>query len=66
VLVGAEDVGDLLAHVVRADDDAIRAVGDPALDAMDVGLRVVLDPALMAAVLGGVDRGDERRPEAAR
>ncbi len=59
-----EDVGDLLAHVRRAGDHAVGAVADPALDAMDVGLRMFLDPALMAAVLGRVDRRHQRRPEA--
>ena len=32
-----------------------------ALGGVDVGLRMVLDPALVAAVLGGVD-GDEPAP----
>ena len=66
LLVDAEDVCDLLAHVVRAGDDAVGAVGDPALDAVDVGLRVLVDPALVAPVLGGVDGGDKRAVEAAR
>ena len=39
------------------------AVGHPALDAVDVGLRVLVDPALVAAVLGGVDRHHERAAE---
>ena len=38
---------------------------DPALDPVDVGLRVLVDPALVAAVLGRVDRGHQRRAEAA-
>ena len=66
VLGHREDVGDLLAHVGRAGDHPVGAVRDPALDAVDVGLRVLVDPALVAAVLGGVDRGHERRAEAAR
>ena len=41
-LVDAEDVGDVAAHVVAADDDAVGAVGHPALDAVDVRLRVLL------------------------
>ena len=65
-LVDAEDVGDLLAHVVRAGDHPVGAVGDPALDAVDVGLRVLVDPALVAAVLGRVDRRHQRRAEAPR
>ena len=65
LLVDAEDVGDLLAHVVRAGDHAVGAVRDPALDAVDVGLRVLVDPALVAAVLGRVDRRHQRRAEAA-
>ena len=55
---------DLLAHVVRAGDHAVGAVGDPALDPVDVGLRVLVDPALVAAVLGRVDRRHQRRAEA--
>ena len=58
------DVGHVLAHVGRAGDHPLRAVGHPALDAVDVGLRVLVHPALVAAVLGGVDRDHERRAEA--
>ena len=43
----------------------VGAIGDPALDAVDVGLRVLVDPALVAAVLGRVNRRDERRVETA-
>ncbi len=64
LLLDAEDVGDLLAHVVGAGDHPLRAVGDPALDAVDVGLGVLVDPALVAAVLGRVDRRHQRRIEA--
>ena len=42
----------------------MRAVGDPALDPVDVGLRVLVDPALVAPVLGRVDGRDQRRVEA--
>ena len=63
-LVQAVDVGHVLAHVGRAGDHALGAVGHPALDAVDVGLRVVVDPALVAPVLGRVDRDHERRAEA--
>ena len=58
------DVGDVLAHVRGAGDHALGTVGHPALDAVDVRLRVLVDPALMAAVLGGMDRDDERRAKA--
>jgi hypothetical protein len=61
-----EDVGHLLAHVEGADDHAVGAVGDPALDTVDVGLRVLVDPALVASVLRRVDRGHERGAEAPR
>ena len=64
LLLDAEDVGDLLAHVVGAGDHPLGAVRDPALDAVDVGLRVLVDPALVAAVLGRVDRRHQRRVEA--
>ena len=64
LLLDAEDVGDLLAHVVGAGDHPVGAVGDPALDPVDVGLRMLVDPALVAAVLGGVDRRHQRRVEA--
>jgi hypothetical protein len=64
LLLGAEDVGDLLAHVVGARDHPVGPVRDPALDAVDVALRVLVDPALVAAVLGGVDRHHQRTGEA--
>jgi len=63
VLRDAEDVGDMAAHVVAADDHALRAPRHPRLDGVDVRLRVVGDPALVAAVLGGVDRRHVRRAE---
>jgi hypothetical protein len=65
LIVDAEDVGDLLAHVVRAGDHAVGAVGHPLLDPVDVGLRVLVHPALVPPVLGGVDRGHERGREPA-
>ena len=65
LLLDPEDVGDLLPHVVRAGDHPVRPVADPALDPVDVRLRVVVDPALVAAVLGGVDGGHQRGVEAA-
>ena len=65
-LVDREDVGDVAAHVVRAGDDAVRAAGHPRLDAVDVGLRVLVDPALVAAVLGRVDRREVRAAQARR
>jgi hypothetical protein len=65
-LVDAEDVGDVAAHVVAADDDALGAAHHPALDAVDVALRVLVDPALVAAVLGGVDGRQVRPPRGAR
>ena len=63
-LLEAVDVGHVLAHVGRAGDQPLGPVGHPALDAVDVGLRVLVDPALVAPVLGGVDRDHERRAEA--
>ena len=58
--VDAEGVGDVLAHVGRAGDDAVGGADHPPLDAVDVRLRVLVDPALVAAVLGRVD-GDQPR-----
>jgi hypothetical protein len=66
LLLDPEDVGDLLAHVVGARDHAIGAVADPTLDPVDVRLRMFVDPALVATVLGGVDRRDQRSVEAPR
>ena len=63
-LLEPEDVGRVLAHVGGAGDHALGPVGHPALHAVDVGLRVLVHPALVAAVLGGVDRDHERRAEA--
>jgi hypothetical protein len=53
-----EDVGDLLAHVVRAGDHAVGGAHHPPLDAVDVRLRMLVHPALVAAVLRRV-HGDE-------
>ena len=64
VLLEAVDVGHVLAHVGRAGDQLLAAVGHPALDPVDVGLRVAVHPALVAAVLGGVDRDHQRAAEA--
>ena len=64
LLLEPVDVGHVLAHVGRAGDHALGAVGHPALDPVDVGLRVLVDPALVAAVLGGVDRDHQRAAEA--
>ena len=64
LLVEPVDVGHVLAHVRRAGDHALGAVRHPLLDAVDVRLRVLVDPALVAAVLGGVDRDHERAAEA--
>ena len=50
----AEDVRDLLAHELRAGDHVVGGAGHPPLDAVDVRLRVLVDPALVAAVLGRV------------
>ena len=60
----AEHVGDLLAHEVRARDDVVGRAHHPALDAVDVRLRMLVDPALVAAVLGGV-HGHQPRDAAA-
>jgi len=59
-LVEPVDVGYVASHVVRAGDHAVGAVCHPLLDPVDPALRVVLHPALMAAVLGGVDRSSRR------
>jgi hypothetical protein len=66
LLLEAVDVGDVPAHVGRAGDHALRAVGHPPLDPVDVRLRVLVDPALVAAVLGRVDRHRERAAEPLR
>ena len=58
------DVGHVLAHVGGAGDQPVGAVGHPALDPVDVGLGVLVDPALVAPVLRGVDRHDQRRAKA--
>ena len=63
-LVEPVDVGHVLAHVGRAGDHALGSVGHPPLHAVDVGLRVLVHPALVAPVLGRVDRDHERCAEA--
>ena len=65
LLLDPEDVDHLLAHEGGADQHPVGAVGDPALDTVDVGLGVLVDPALVAAVLGGMDGHHERGAEAA-
>ena len=55
-----EHVGDVAAHVVRAGDHAVGVADHPPLDRVDVALRVLVDPALVAAVLGRV-HGHEPR-----
>ena len=62
----AEDVRDLLAHEVRARDHVVGAAGHPPLDAVDVRLRVLVDPALVAPVLGRVHRHEPRQAAPAR
>ena len=42
LLLDPKDVGDLLAHVMGAGDDRLAAIGDPALDPMNIGLRVLV------------------------
>ena len=64
LLLEPVDVGHVLAHVGRAGDHPLGAIGHPALHAVDVGLRVLVHPALVAAVLGGVDRHHQRAAEA--
>ena len=63
-LVDAEDVGDVAAHVVRAGDDVVGAPGHPASRSRGCGLRVLVDPALVAAVLRRVDRRQVGHAEA--
>ena len=60
VLVDAEHVGDMAAHVVAADDHRVGAAGHRRLDRVDVRLRVLRDAALVATELGRVDRRDVR------
>ena len=64
LLLDRVDVGDVVAHVGRAGDHLLGAVRHPVLDAVDVALRMLVHPALVAAVLGRVDRDRERRVEA--
>ena len=54
----AEHVGHVDAHVARAGDHVIGPAHHGALGGVDVGLGMVLDPALVAAELGGV-HGDQ-------
>ncbi len=65
-LVDVEDVRDMPTHVVGADDHPVGAPGHPPLDRVDVRLRGFVHPALMATVLGGVDRRDVGHAEAVR
>ncbi len=51
---------------MRADDHGVGRVGHPALDAVDVRLRVIGYPSLVAPVLGRVDRRYEGDRSAAR
>ena len=57
----AEDVAHLRPHVGRADDDAVRRAGHLPLRGVDGRLRVLPDTALVAAVLGRVDRHQPRQ-----
>ena len=57
----AEHAGDVAAHELRAGDHVVGAPHHRPLGSVDLRLRVVLDPALMAAVFRCVD-GDEPRP----
>jgi hypothetical protein len=66
VLLDVVDVADVVAHVGGAGDHLVRAVRHPALDPVDVALRVLVDPALVAAELGRVDRHRERCADALR
>ena len=65
-LVDPEHLGDVPAHVVRARDDPVGRAHHPPLDAVDVALRMLVDPALVAAVLGRVHRHEPRAAEAPR
>ncbi len=64
ILLDAEHVDQVAAHVVRADDQPVGPVDRPALDGVDVGLGPGGDPAPVAAVLGRVDGHRQRAPEA--
>src|SRR5207248_5511083 len=61
-----EDAGHVVAHILRAGDDVVGAFHHPSLDCMDVRMRVLLDPTLVAAVLGRVNRDQPRAADAAR
>jgi hypothetical protein len=52
----AEHVRDVAAHVPRAGDDMVGPADHRALETMDVGLRVVLDPPLVPSKLRRVNR----------
>ena len=56
----------MASHVPRAGDDPVRAADHRALDRVDVGLRVGLHPALVAAPLGRVHRGQPRTADLPR
>ncbi len=58
------DVGDVVPHVRGARDHLVGAVRHPGLDVVDVALGMLVDPALVAAVLGRVDRHHQRRAQA--
>ena len=63
--VDGERVRDVLAHVGRAGDHAVGGADHLALDAVDVRLRVLVHPALVAAVLRRVDGDEPGQPPAA-
>ena len=65
-LVDLEHVGHVALHVVAADDHGLGAARHLTLDPVDVALRMPLDPALVAAELGGVDGGEVREPRLPR
>jgi hypothetical protein len=52
-----EHIAHVALHVVRAGDDCVGAVDHRAFNRVDVGLRVLFNPALMAPELRGVNRG---------
>ena len=54
----------MAAHVIGAGDQPVGARRHCPFHAVDPALRVLVDPALVAAVLGRVDRHDQRATEA--
>ena len=66
LLLDPVDVGDVVAHVGGAGDHLVGAVRHPVLDPVDMALRMLVDPALMAPVLRRVNRRHERRAKALR